>query len=248
MTTTAHRPGPEGKPPAPAPRTTRPAALAAARCVSRLQRGYRENNSAAVGEVARLRRGAGRTAHEVQDHWGVGGLEELAAVLAEDGPSVRREDAEEAVYLAVTLWALHQQSVRDSNMHDTGSTLGGAVRALIEKKGVTGSEEGTADSLRKRLVRVGTADSIGSVSLRLREIVLLLRGERVPLNYGRLADQLYRWQKRSNRAAVRREWGREFHLAAPRRKGGPSTGRGGDDTIDPYLSPDEPDDEYGSGE
>ncbi|MFD8967761.1 type I-E CRISPR-associated protein Cse2/CasB [Streptomyces sp. NPDC059568] len=226
----------------------RPAEQAARRCISRLQRQYRQDNPAAVADLASLRRGAGHTAHQVQDHWGLGGLDELAEILADTETYVRREHAEEAVYLAVTLWALHQQSVRDSDMHNPKGSLGGAVRTLMRKKSDNRSEDELNEPLRKRLVRVGTADSIESVAVRLREIVLLLRGEQVSLDYGRLADQLYRWQFRPQRAAVRREWGREFHLAASSGKRGQSSGGDEGDAIDPSLSPDEEGDGYGSGE
>ncbi|MFJ1746394.1 type I-E CRISPR-associated protein Cse2/CasB [Streptomyces sp. NPDC088116] len=255
MTTTGQ--GPQRAQPAassslPSPDRRRPpgpAGLAAGRCISQLQRRYRQDNPAAVADLARLRRGAGKMAHEVQDHWGLGGLEELAEVLADTERHVRREHAEEAVYLAVTLWALHQQSVRDSDMHNPKSSLGGAVRTLMRKKrSENRSEDEPNEPLRTRLVRVGTAESIESVAVRLREIVLLLRGEQVPLDYGRLADQLYRWQSRPDRAAVRREWGREFHLAAPNRKTGQRSDGNDGDAIDHTLSADEEDNSYGSGE
>ncbi|MET9530348.1 type I-E CRISPR-associated protein Cse2/CasB [Streptomyces sp. NPDC006649] len=226
-----------------------PAGQAAGRCISRLQGRYHQDNPAAVADLARLRRGAGKTAHQLQDHWGLGGLEDLAEVLAATGADVRREHAEEAVYLAVTLWALHQQSLRDSNMHHTKGSLGGAVRTLMRKKqGENPSEDELNEPLRTRLVRVGTAESIESVAVRLREIVLLLRGEQVPLDYARLADQLYRWQSRTERAAVRREWGREFHLAAATGKAGRESGGAAGDSIDHTLSADAEDGGYGSGE
>lgn len=240
MTTTDQRPEP--KQPADSlssshRRGPSPAGQAVARCISRLQPRYRKDNPAAVADLARLRRGAGRTAHTVQDHWGLGGLEELADVLAKGHPSVRREHAEEAVYLAVTLWALHQQSARDSDMHVPGQTLGRAVRLLMRKVQAENQADGELNEpLRTRLVRVGTANSIESVAVRLREIVLLLRSAGVPLDYGRLADQLYRWQSPPERADVRREWGREFHLAAWSGKNAPpdAENTGQDDSHQEY--------------
>lgn len=230
MTTTDQRPGPRQPADSPSSNHQRgagPAGQAAARCISRLQPRYRKDNPAAVADLARLRRGAGRTAHTVQDHWGLGGLEELADVLTKGHPGVRREHAEEAVYLAVTLWALHQQSARDSDMHVPGQTLGRAVRVLMRKSRDENQADGELNEpLRTRLVRVGTANSIESVAVRLREIVLLLRGAGVPLDYGRLADQLYRWQSPSERADVRREWGREFHLSAWSGKNAPQDAEG----------------------
>ncbi|MFD9422579.1 MULTISPECIES: type I-E CRISPR-associated protein Cse2/CasB [unclassified Streptomyces] len=228
--------------------------------IARVQPLYLKDNPAAVAELARLRRGAGKRAHQVQDLWGIGSLEELAGLLADrqanqqanqqDFP--RRADAEHAVFLASTLWALHQQSGREHGMHVKKRSLGGAVRALIrlktESRGDSGAEE-EGSPLRTRLVRVGTAESIESVAVRLREIVLLLRTAQVPLDYGLLAGQLHRWQYRPDRAAVQREWGREFHLAAPPRT---KRGKGGatddGDAIDPSLSSSEEYGGYAAGE
>ncbi|MFE7464237.1 type I-E CRISPR-associated protein Cse2/CasB [Streptomyces sp. NPDC057499] len=212
--------------------------------IAQLQPRYFNDDPAAVAELARLRRGAGRRAHEVQDLWGIGALENLAESLAKKSkkPSdARRENAEEAVFLASTLWALHQQSRRDHRTHTRGKDLGGAVRALIRLKESARTDE-EESTLRKRLVRVGTAESLQSVAVRLREIVMLLRAQSEPLSldYARLAGQLYRWQDRNARAGVQREWGREFHLAAgPRAKKGKTTDAEKGETIDPTLSADE---------
>ncbi|MES9589352.1 type I-E CRISPR-associated protein Cse2/CasB [Streptomyces sp. NPDC094045] len=216
--------------------------------VAQLQFRYFKDDPAAVAEMAQLRRGAGRRAHEIPELWGIDALEKLAELMPKSASgSGRREDAEEAVFLASTLWALHQQSRPGQNTHVRGKDLGGAVRALIRLKKTEGADE-EESPLRKRLVRVGTAESFPSVAVRLREIVTLLRTvpEPLPLDYARLAGQLYRWQDRSTRAGVQREWGREFHLAAS----APRTGKGKTpdaekgDAIDPTLDADE-DSTYG---
>jgi CRISPR system Cascade subunit CasB len=225
------------------PRTSRPAegsrrrdpvAVAADRCIRRLQRGYRDDRPSAVSTLARLRRGAGRPAHAVQDLWGLTGTSELAEALAdlpeEDRKRFDHGRAEEALHLAVTLWALHQQSHRDTDMHRAGRGLGQAVRVLMipstakpegaleTRRGVDGGttkiEPELNEPLRRRFVRVGTASSLDALAQRLREIVLLLRRDGIALDYGLLADQLYRWQHPALAAQVRRDWGRDFHLAA----------------------------------
>ncbi|MFD4337134.1 type I-E CRISPR-associated protein Cse2/CasB [Streptomyces anulatus] len=217
--------------------------------IARIQPQYLSDTSSAVAELARLRRGAGKRVHQVQDLWGIGGTEELARLLDGRNDFIRFEYAEEAVFLASTLWALHQQSGRDKGMHDRRQNLGGAVRTLIRLKGAS-SEDEEDSPLRKRLVRVGTAESLSSVAVRLREIVLLLRGAREPLDYARLAGQLYRWQHRPDRAGVQREWGREFHLAAASaaRKGKPTSDGETGDAIDRTLAPDEEYGGYAAGE
>ncbi len=222
---------------------------ATGRYIGQIQVQYLADRPHAVSELARLRRGAGKRAHEVVDLWGIGGMDELAGLLADHGQSSRAEDAEEAVFLACTLWALHQQSGRDQGMHQRNQNLGGAVRTLIRSQGTAGEDE-EASPLRKRLVRVGTAESLDSVAVRLREIVLLLRGAKVPLDYARLAGQLYRWQHRPDRAGVQREWGREFHLAAATAgKKGRSAASGTDgEAIDRTLAADEEYGGYADGE
>ncbi len=213
-----------------------PVAIAADRCIRRLQRGYRDDVPSAVATLARLRRGAGRPAHAVQDLWGLTGTDELAqalADLADDEPKPFDHDrAEEALHLAITLWALHQQSHRDEDMHMTGRGLGRAVRVLMSggsgkadsqqsqpaiEEGATKSEAERNEPLRRRFVRVGNASSLDALAQRLREIVLLLRREDIALDYSLLADQLYWWQYPAATDDVRRQWGRDFHLAGTAR-------------------------------
>jgi len=208
------------------------AEAAARSTVERLQRGYRENSAAAVAAVARLRREAGREPHASPTSWGLDDLEtltELRAKQREESDDTahwfvsrkrRKREAQEeredrAVHLAVTLWALHQQSVRDEAMHVRGWSLGRAVRKLAQAKGTEDDGQGAVENanspLRQRFVRLGTSSDIDVLSRRLREIVLLLREARIPVDYGRLADELTRWQDGERQADVRRAWGREFH-------------------------------------
>jgi CRISPR system Cascade subunit CasB len=211
-----------------------PVGTSADRCIRRLQRGYRDDRPSAVSALARLRRGAGQPANSLPDLWGQTGTEDLALLLAEtadDPPGgtsrsgerpIDQGRAEEALHLAVTLWALHQQSHRDMDTHIAGYGLGRSVRALMSKSAPVAEGTGAAatksapeldEPLRRRFVRVGTATSLEVLGQRLREIVLLLRKDDVPLDYALLADQLYWWQLPSAQAGVRRAWGRDFHLA-----------------------------------
>lgn len=249
---------------------------ATAQCIGRLQHLYRQDVPAAVATLARLRRAAGRTVHDTPDIWGVDGLEDLAQVWEvqrqshEADPSgseappellspharhqreVSTRAEEEAVHVAVTLWALHQQSVRDAAMHEFGWGLGRAVRALARggsgsaasadpapEPGRTGPRSGSrlddelSETLRKRFVRIGTSTSFDMLVVRLREVVLLLRTARIPLDYARLADQLCRWQNEDLRADVRRGWGRELYLSYGRQDRTEGEGEGeGEDSVE----------------
>lgn len=213
-------------PPTPARSALGPVGTTVGEHIARLQHGYRNDRSEAVAALARLRRGIGKHAGELPDLWGLTGAEPLyeqqqAGAL----PAERIEQAEEAAYTAVTLWALHQQSQRILPMHQSGGPeLGAAVRRLI-----TDPERG--EPVRKRFVRVGTATSLPILAQRLREIILLLRAEDIPLDYGRLADQLYRWQQPGGPEEVRSFWGRAYHASRSAAAGSP------DGNPDPDSSP-----------
>ena len=272
-----HAPGPDGQV-APLP------GLTVTRVIGKLQAGYQQDAPWAVASVARLRREAGREAHTSPTAWGLDHLETLAelregrrkaeqeargsgtpdpAFLA-SGAYLTRETRElredTAVHLAVTLWALHQQSLRDDPMHRPGWTLGRSVRRLglgrtgtrdastpkddggTESPGgpkdATGgaASEDVAETVRQRFVRVGGASDAEVLAIRLRELVLLLRGARIPLDYVLLADQLFRWQDENQRDTVRRAWGRDFHRRY--RTAGTTPGQ-----SPANNSPDEPDDD-----
>ncbi|MCZ7432310.1 type I-E CRISPR-associated protein Cse2/CasB [Streptomyces sp. WMMC1477] len=245
------------------------------RTIPRLQAGYRHDVPAAVAAVARLRREAGRDVYSSPTGWGLDHLEALTHLREEQRQrdekqhegqpapqhvsSTYRERAEreaesqdQAVHLAVTLWALHQQSLRDEPMHVSGWPLGRAVRRLAHgKTGVqdpptapNASREGAEDkrgdsepveeisaTVRKRFVRIGTSTDLETLGVRLREMVLLLRASRIPLDYGLLADQLYLWQDENRRDDARRAWGREFHFTY-----GKNGGRGSDEGSTPPLN------------
>jgi CRISPR system Cascade subunit CasB len=174
--------------------------------IGRLQYGYRNDRPDAVAALARIRRGAGKSVGEMPDLWGLTGTEPLYRA---GRPEARTTQAEDAVHIAVTLWALHQQSHRAADMHMTeGPELGSAVRRLMPDAELD-------EPTRKRFVRAGTASSLDALAQRLRDLVLLLRREAIPLDYGLLADQLYRWQQPGGQGQVHRSWGRSFHAYRP---------------------------------
>jgi CRISPR system Cascade subunit CasB len=177
---------------------------AAGRFIAELQQGFLADRSSAVAALAQLRRGAGKLPHDVPELWGVTGAERLFADGNRFGDETQETRAEAAYFLAVTLYALHQQSQR-SPMHKPGVDLGQAVRRLMPKPGEI------EETIRRRFVRLGTAATPDILAYRLREVISLLRGQGIPLDYGRLAHQLYKAQTPDGLCEVRRDWGRSFH-------------------------------------
>ncbi|MFE5940533.1 type I-E CRISPR-associated protein Cse2/CasB [Streptomyces sp. NPDC056470] len=178
--------------------------------ISTWQRSYLADEAKAVAALARLRRGAGRNAGQLPDLWDLVDTSPLheqprdARALSEGDLS----QAEDAVHVALTLWALHQQA-RGTGMHQLHQRerprgLGAAVHRLMSAGEVD-------EPLRKRLVRAGTAPEVTTLAQRLRDIVVLLRRAEVRLDYALLAGQLYQWQRPGGADTVRTEWGRSFH-------------------------------------
>ncbi|MFI6646324.1 type I-E CRISPR-associated protein Cse2/CasB [Streptomyces sp. NPDC050529] len=179
--------------------------------VAAYQRGYLADESNAVAALARLRRGAGQEAGRLPDLWNLVDTSPLHEPFkgARELSEQELVRAEEALHAALTLWALHQQSRRDARMHQLDSRgkprgVGAAVRRMMKPGEID-------EPLRKRLVRVGSAQDLPTLAQRLRDIVLLLRREQLPLDYALLAGQLYEWQRPGGPDDVRREWGRSFH-------------------------------------
>ncbi|GAA3750289.1 type I-E CRISPR-associated protein Cse2/CasB [Salinactinospora qingdaonensis] len=203
--------------------------------VEELQKGYLKDKSEAVGILARLRRGAGKPIEDVPELWGLALDADLYSIPAkrkgesEEHREKRTRAAEFAAHTALTLYATHQQSHRTERMHRAGYDLGGAVRRLMPTTEID-------EPLRRRFVEVGTATNLRSLAERLREIVTLLRRDAVPLDYGRLADQLYlvaqefygvpsqrQDGRKEGMKEVRLSWGRGFQAYRPKAAGGTGT-------------------------
>jgi len=167
--------------------------------VTAWQRDYTRRRPQALATLARLRRGIGKD---------VGALPELWQYTLDGlpGPAPRDGDppswTEQAAYTALTLFALHQQSRREE-MHQPGQSLGTAVRLL---KSRATSEE----AVRRRFEALGTAETFSEIVHHARGLITQLRGEAIPLDYGMLAEDLFRLQT-SAAARVRLQWGRDFH-------------------------------------
>ncbi|RBM06841.1 type I-E CRISPR-associated protein Cse2/CasB [Streptomyces sp. PT12] len=213
--------------------------------------GYQADRPQAVATLARLRRGLGRPLHTQPDLWGLIGMDafqqaaEKASPPADTGywSSDRTLDrVEAALHSTLTLWSLHQQAHRGVSMHARGWGLGRAVRELMRAEGTDELDE----RLRKRFVRTASATSFDVMTLRLRELVLLLRSAGLPLDYGLLADQLLRWQEPGGRGQVHRSWGRDFHLAGAQRRR--AADPEGTDAPVAQGQPSPPDDRYPSAD
>ncbi len=166
-------------------------------------------------ELAKLRRGIGHAPGELPELWGMflQGMPE--SFQGRGGPS----HAEWAVYLALTLYAVHQQG-NDQPMNRPGNTLGRAVHQLAERNTPAG-QDWTEASVLRRFNALATAEEITEISHHLRGMIQLLSAAKdggIPLDYPQLAADLYELQCTDPRytqtsANVRLRWGQDLYRA-----------------------------------
>lgn len=125
--------------------------------------------------------------------------------LRDDGEGT---DTEHAKHTALTLYALHQQSIYDQKMHRDGYGLGGAVSLLSRT-----SE--SPEAVRRRFAAIGTATSYEETIHHLRTLVRQLRDRKIGLDYGLLADDLVTLRRPGGHDKVRAWWGRDFYRTMP---------------------------------
>jgi len=169
----------------------------------------------AIGALARLRRGIGRTPgfdYTLEKYVGV---PDALVGPRPDDDSVPA-DREYAAHDAVTLYALHQQSQRKP-MHVNGRGLGYAMADLVK---ASGSPEG----VRRRFAALGTAANYSETIFHLRSLVTMLREQQIALDYGRLAENLNALRRPGGRADVQAIWGREYFRITATRDAQDSTG------------------------
>lgn len=118
-----------------------------------------------------------------------------------------------AAHAALTLFARHQQSIHDMSMHtDENVSLGYAV-------GLLAYGNYNESGIRRAFDRLQTSSSWKETVRHARELVSLLKRERIPLNYGLLAQHLMQLRADREQAnIVRVRWGRDFHSAYRRRQ------------------------------
>lgn len=167
--------------------------------LSELQEGVLQNRAGSVALLARLRQAAGKPAGSVPAVWQITLAGEFASRHSGDPATI----AETAAHIAMTLYAVHQQSSGE-RMHRRGFGLGSSVRLLR-------APEGDTDPVRRRFQALGTADSLAELVHHARGLVQQLRAAKIPLDYGLLSDELVRWRQPGGAALVRLQWGREFY-------------------------------------
>lgn len=167
-----------------------------------LDRGHRDH-SATIATLARLRR-----SHpgDVSDpaSWSVtfGGTPPALVGRGEE-PS----RAELAVHAALVLFAGHAQSA-DGPRHVRGRRLGHAIGDLARADNPEAYADG---AVARRFRSFATATTWTSAVRHLRGLISLMRSQRIGLDYGVLAADLWRMQDPDGLRKARLQWARDFH-------------------------------------
>lgn len=174
--------------------------------VEMLQRGALANESAAVRQLAELRRCNPASPGTNPEVWQLtlGDLPERLSGRGDDPSS-----SEYAIHAALTLFALHQQSHVDPT-HRRGVRLGQAVGALARAR----SDGGLNESVLRHFHRVALASEYAQRIHHLRGLIVLMRGESptIGLDYGLLALDLAQLARPDyDLTAVLTRWGRDIH-------------------------------------
>lgn len=154
--------------------------------------------------LARLRRGVGKAPGELPELWGVLFEDFPAKWMSVSGQATR---SEWAAYIALTLFALHQQSKdpKTTPMHRKGQSLGRALNRLA------GGDDEEKERILRRFRQLAAAADIRGAAYHLRGLVQLLRGADIPLDYAALAWDLYQYQDIERMADVRLRWAQDFY-------------------------------------
>lgn len=152
--------------------------------------------------LANLRRGIGKKPGEIPELWGII-LNELPEELYHNSgePSV----GEWAVYLSLTMFALHQQGSAEP-VHCAGDSLGCVAAKLDEDHDDEGKER-----VLRRFGPLVTAKDMPELANHLRGMVQLFKAKGIPLDYVKLAEDLYYFQKPDEKKKVQLRWGQDFY-------------------------------------
>lgn len=183
------------------------------RKIEEIQKKYLQGDSTARADLAHFRQASGKPLGSTPETWSVfkGGFPEQLLGRGE-GPNY----AERAVFHAITLYALHQQSKTDRPMHlipeadEHGKQprlgIGEAVRRIANP-----SNPDESKAILRRFNAITTAQTFEALVYHLRGLVQLLRTESIPLDYGLLAADLYRLQFPEARQSVHLNWARQLY-------------------------------------
>lgn len=154
--------------------------------------------------LASLRTAAALEPGTAPDVWAL-----TAEGIPDGQPEARYRRIENAVHVALTQFAIHQQA-RARSMHDPDVPFGRAVRRLAQAD--AGDSDVHETPVYRRFTAFALASTMTGLVTHARGLVTQLRSHEIPFDYGQFADDLYWFQIAGRTSDVQRRWGRDFHF------------------------------------
>lgn len=196
------------------------------RVVEQVQRGYLPaasdtGRSWSAATLSRLRRAQGGAGSADPRSWSLI-LDGLPVALEVQegryGSLAQPTRAELAIFMALTTYAVHQQS-QTRPQHVRGKSCGSAIGDLARARSRASADApgGLDESTVNRMHRVLSAHNEHLRSDALRALVTLMRGADQPIgfDYGQLARDLYWLQFPGAATRVQLQWGRDLYRRPP---------------------------------
>lgn len=155
-------------------------------------------------QLAKMRRGVGEQPGTSPELWGIL-FQNFPEPLEGKGNQPGR--AEVAIYMALTLYAMHQQSrsLRDENVNQPEIGFGQAVGMLVLKN------PDSLEAVRRRFNATALAADIVELAWHMKGMVQLFRQKEICLDYVQLAVDFYLYQDLEKIPEIRLKWGRDFY-------------------------------------
>ncbi len=160
------------------------------------------NNPTAKAQLSNLRKAAGKNPAHNPLAWQYVISDQEQARFPErlrgrgDQPSA----SENAIYLALTLYAVHQQA-EQKMMHQPQTSFGYAVGQLVAQR---------TPSIKKRFDAMLQARTFTALTYHARNLIQLLKQEAIGFNYGKFAQDLALLQHPQYKTKIITRWSRDF--------------------------------------
>jgi CRISPR system Cascade subunit CasB len=170
---------------------------------------HKNRDRAAI--LAKLRRAVGKETGTVPDVWEL--TLDLPSELA--GKTDEPSYAENAAFIALTLYAMHAQgSKENANVHNADAGSLGKAAARLKTKNPE-NEKG----IKRRFDALATAKNHNEIANHARGIIQLLKAGGIALDYARFAKDIFLLQLHDPAKNVKLGWGRDYYSYIPEEKG-----------------------------
>ena len=166
-----------------------------------------KDSSRARADLARLRRGVGKSFDQAPEAWQI-----VLDILPEDrlGKSSYISPGENAAFITLTLYAtaMVEKATYRGTLDQPGVDLGAAAARFTIK--TIGTDEKGKSQILPRMKRLMNADSVEEAAVPLRSILRLFADQEIPLDFADLSYDLYFYSILKGRSFVRLKWARSY--------------------------------------